>query len=112
MGTPPSQSLTPGSQRTRLARARTSSPWRRWSPPWASSRTSSSRRKPLLTTCKPTEYQQNVQGVQKILCFVLIFGITNNILNHPATRIWTIGNWTLFVGEKNVFVNFERILLK
>merc|ERR1711941_197996 len=33
-------------------RGRTSSPWRRWRPPWASSRTSSSRRRNLWRTCK------------------------------------------------------------
>merc|ERR1711982_204479 len=40
--------------RTSLLRARTSSPWRRWSPPLESSRTSSSRRKNWWRTCNFT----------------------------------------------------------
>merc|ERR1712154_447337 len=51
--TTPSLSSTPGWPRISLRRVRTSSPWRRWSPPWASSRTSSSRRRSWLRTCKP-----------------------------------------------------------
>merc|ERR1711902_60632 len=35
-------------------RERTSSPWRRWSPPWESSRTSSSRRRSWWRTCRKT----------------------------------------------------------
>merc|ERR1712032_1579868 len=57
--TTPSLSSTPGWPRTSLLRVRTSSPWRRWSPPWVSSRTSSSRRRSLWRTCKPQKCQNS-----------------------------------------------------
>merc|ERR1711982_125836 len=50
--TTPSLNSTPGSPRTSLLRARTSSPWRRWSLPLESSRTSSSRRRSWSKICK------------------------------------------------------------
>merc|ERR1712203_1248279 len=46
-----SPSSTPGWRRTRLPRVRTSSLWRRWSPPWASSRTSSRQRRSWWKAC-------------------------------------------------------------
>merc|ERR1712099_227556 len=46
-----SMSSTPGWPRTVVQRASNSTPWRRWSPLWASSRTSSRRRKSSLRTC-------------------------------------------------------------
>merc|ERR1712117_114663 len=51
MGTTLSLSSTPGLPRTSLLRVRTSSLWRRWSPPLESSRTSSSRRRSWLRVC-------------------------------------------------------------
>merc|ERR1712227_1194738 len=58
MGTTPSLSSTLGLPRTSLLRVRTSSLWRRWSPPLENSRISSSRRRSWLRTCK--EFSSNL----------------------------------------------------
>merc|ERR1711862_779040 len=58
---------TPGLPRTSLLRARTSSPWRRWSPPLESSRTSSSRRRSWWRTCKSNHPTDLVYNYRKIV---------------------------------------------
>merc|ERR1712203_1047283 len=73
--TTPSPSSTPGWPRTSPRRARTSSLWRRWSPPWASSRTSSSRRRNWLRTYKKinslTAYVRVLlRHIRDVACFV------------------------------------------
>merc|ERR1711982_200646 len=53
--------------RTSLLRVRTSSPWRRWSPPLESSRTSSSRRRSWWRTCKSNHPTDLVYNYRKIV---------------------------------------------